>query len=163
MNRRMLWRSIGAACAGWMLAGCAMLAPPQPPRVNVVGIDALPGEGMELRMALTLRLQNPNDVPLDFDGISLELDVRGSSFASGVSAVSGSVPRFGESLVTVPVSVSALTAVRQAIGLANSLAKAPRPMVDYALRGRLSGTGFGGLRFESKGEIELPGALDQRF
>jgi LEA14-like dessication related protein len=152
------------ACAGWLVAGCAWLAPPAGIRVNVVGIDALPGEGMELRMAVKLRLQNPNEMPVRFDGISLELDVRGSLFASGVSAESGSVPRFGETVVSVPVSVSALAAVRQAIGvangLANGLANNERPTIDYDLRGRLSGTEFGGLRFESKGQIDLPGALD---
>jgi hypothetical protein len=156
MNRRRFGRWIAAAGALALLAGCALLAHPEPLAVNVVGIDPLPGEGMELRMAVKLRLQNPNEAALDFDGIALELDLRGLSFATGVSAVPGTVPRFGETVVTVPVSVSALAAVRQAIGLANGLAGNERPSVDYALRGRLSGTQLGGLRFESKGIIDLP-------
>jgi len=58
-------------------------------------------------------------------------------------------------VVTVPVSVSALAAVRQAMGLVAS----QRPRVDYELRGRLAGSGLGDTRFESKGEIELPRGL----
>ena len=155
MRRRTLWRSAGVLCTGWMLAGCAMLGQPEPVRVNVVGIEPLPGESMELRMAIKLRIQNPNDAALDFDGISIELDVRGSPFASGVSDKRESIPRFGEIVISVPVSVSALSAARQVIGLASS----ERPTIDYVLHGRLAGTPFGGLRFESKGAIDLPKEL----
>jgi len=155
MNRRTWWQWAGVLSAVWMLAGCAGLGLREPVQVNVVGIDPLPGEGMEVRMAVKLRVQNPNDMALDYDGISITLDVRGSTFATGVSGDRGSVPRFGETVITVPVSVSAMAAVRQVIGLATG----DRPRADYALRGRLSGTGFGGMRFESKGEIELPKGL----
>jgi LEA14-like dessication related protein len=155
MSRRTLRQWASVLCTGWMLAGCAMLGQPEPVRVNVVGIEPLSGEGMELRMAIKLRIQNPNDAALDFDGLSIELDVRGSPFATGVSDQRQSVPRFGEIVISVPVSVSALAAVRQAIGLATS----ERPIVDYALHGRLAGTQFGGLRFESKGAIDLPKEL----
>jgi LEA14-like dessication related protein len=111
-----------------------------------------------VRMAVKLRVQNPNDAALDFDGISMTLDVHGSTFATGVSDARGSVPRFGETIVTVPVSVSALAAVRQVIALATG----ERSRVDYALRGRLSGPALGSLRFESKGELALPQALGAR-
>ena len=152
MKHRILRQAMGMLVAGCLLAGCAALGRPEPVRVNVIGIEPLPGESMELRMAVKLRIQNPNETALDFDGISLELDLRGSAFAAGVSAERGSVPRFGETVVTVPVSIPAIAAVRQALDLASH----ERPGVDYVLRGRLAGAGFGGLRFESKGEIEMP-------
>jgi LEA14-like dessication related protein len=155
MNKRTCLQWAGVLSAAWMLAGCVSLGLREPVQVNVVGMEPLPGEGMEMRMAVKLRLQNPNDVAMDFDGISIVLDVRGSTFATGVSSERGSVPRFGETVVTVPVSVSALAAVRQAMGLVAS----QRPRVDYELRGRLAGSGLGDTRFESKGEIELPRGL----
>lgn len=155
MSRQRLGRWVSVLGAGWLLAGCALLGQPEPMQVNVVGIEPLPGESMELRMAVKLRIQNPNDTAVDFDGVSIELDVRGSTFATGVSGERGSVPRFGETVITVPVSVSALAAVRQAFGLATS----QRLMVDYALHGRLSGAPFGNMRFEAKGEIDLPKQL----
>jgi len=114
-----------------------------------------PTDSVAVGERVVLRVQNPNDAALDFDGISIELDVRGSPFATGVSDERRSVPRFGEIVISVPVSVSALAVVRQAIGLATS----ERPIVDYTLHGRLAGTRFGGLRFESKGEIDVPKEL----
>src|SRR5208282_4170407 len=100
MNKRKWLQGAGVLSAAWMLAGCVNLGLREPVQVNVVGIEPLPGEGMEMRMAVKLRLQNPNDVAMDFDGISIVLDVRGSTFATGVSSERGSVPRFGETVVT---------------------------------------------------------------
>ena len=158
MDRRTWWRRTGVLAVSCVLAGCAGLGLSEPVQVNVVGIEPLPGEGMEVRMAVKLRVQNPNDAALDFDGISMTLDVHGSTFATGVSDARGSVPRFGETVITVPVSVSALAAVRQVIALATG----DRSRVDYALRGRLSGPALGTMRFESKGEVALPQALGLR-
>ncbi len=156
MNRRAWVQGVGVLATSWLLVGCAGLAQREPIQVNLAGIEPLPGEGMEIRMAVKLRVQNPNDTALDFDGVSLELAVRGNTFATGVSAERGSVPRFGEALITVPVSVSALAAMRQFIGMASSKEK---PVADYALRGRLSSSGFGSMRFQSKGEIDLSNLL----
>jgi hypothetical protein len=152
LHRRTSRRWIIGLGVGLPLVGCANWGLHEPLQVIVVGIDALPSEGMEMRLAVKLRVQNPNDAALDFDGVSMTLEVRGSTFASGVSEARGSVPRFGETLITVPVSISALAAIRQLIGLATT----EQPRLDYVLRGRLSGTAFGGMRFESKGQLEMP-------
>lgn len=139
------------------LAGCALMPGHEPPRVSVVGIERVAGEGMELRFALRLRVQNPSAQPIEYDGIWLELDVNGRPLASGVSAERGTVPRYGEVLVNLPVSVSATAAVRQMLGLTDGL---PRGELPYAVRGRLSGGPLGGLlgtvRFSSEGVIKLP-------
>ena len=54
-----------------MLAGCSSLAPGDPLQVTVAGIDPLPGEGLELRLMVRLRLQNPNDAAVDYEGCLL--------------------------------------------------------------------------------------------
>jgi hypothetical protein len=75
------------------------------------------------------------------------------SFASGVSNQRGTIPRFGESVITVPVTVPATTIIRHAFGLATG----DRTKADYRLRGQLGGQGFAiGRYFDSKGEITLP-------
>ena len=158
-RRRILGAS--ASFAALTLTGCAGLGFGEPVSVVVVGLDPIPGEGMEARFALKLRVQNPNEQPLEFDGIHVELDVRGSRLASGVSDQRGTVARFGETLITVPMSVSMIGVLRQAIDLATG----QRVRADYAMRGRLAGPGlgFGGARFESKGELQLPkGLLEPR-
>lgn len=96
-----------------VLSGCASLTR-EPVRVSVVGLDPLVGQGLEMRFSLKLRVQNPNDAPIEYDGISVSLDLNGMPFASGVSDRSGVVPRFGEAVLDVPVSVSAFAAARQA-------------------------------------------------
>jgi LEA14-like dessication related protein len=138
-----------------MTAGCAHSPLRDPVKINLVGIEQLPGQGLELRLAVKLRVQNPNDAPINFDGISLDLDVRGAGFASGVSDARGTVPRFGEAVLVVPVTVSAMSIVRQAINFASG----DRSNVSYAMRGKLGGSIFGGERFESSGQVDIPAAL----
>ena len=78
--------------------------------------------------------------------------MRGQHFASGVSDERGEVPRFGEALITVPVSVSAFAQAKQAM----SMAQGGSPRIDYVLKGRLAGTAFGSVSFRSNGEIDWP-------
>jgi LEA14-like dessication related protein len=134
------------------LAGCASLGGADPLRVSLAGVESLPGQGMEVRMAVKLRVQNPNDAPVNFDGVAVTLELRGMDFASGVSDVSGTVPRFGETVLTVPVTVSAFAVARQVI----SLASGDNPKIEFVARGKLSDGSFGGARFESKGSFDLP-------
>ena len=138
------------------LAGCASLIQREPVRINVVGLEPLPGAGMEMRFAVKLRVQNPNEAAIDFDGLALELDLNGKPFATGVSDRKGSVPRFGEALVEIPVSVSAIAVVRQALGVIEG---EPKTEVPYTLRGRLAGGLLGSTRFSDAGTLKLPEPL----
>jgi len=145
---------LGLAAA---LAGCASMNR-DPVQVQVVDVESVEGEGMEARFLCKLRVQNPNDAPIAFDGIYVDLQVRGNSFATGVSDQAGTVPRFGEVVVEVPVSVSALSVARQAIGMFMA-SSGERSRVDYVLKGKINGPGFGAVRFESKGELSLPALM----
>ena len=133
--------------------GCAGLAGSDPVRVQLAGLDPLPGEGLEWRMLLKLRVQNPSEQPVDYDGASVELDLRGQPFASGVSNERGSVPRFGEAVLSLPVTVSALSVARQVLDLVAGRQGAP---LDYVLRGKLGGSTLGGARFQSSGQLTWP-------
>lgn len=148
-----------------LLTACASLSPVDQVQVNVVGIEQLPSEGMELRMGFKLRVQNPSDSPISYDGIALNLELRGQDFATGVSDARGSIPRFGETVLTLPVTVSAGAIVRQVVsfigsgngnGSGSGGNNAPTSF-NYVARGKLGGTGFGTARFESRGELQLPG------
>ena len=145
-----------ALTASLFAAGCASLNAP-PIKASVVDIESLPGEGMEVRLMVKLRVQNPTDNAIDFDGASLDLDVRGMSFASGVSGQSGRIGRFGEAIVSVPVTISAGALIRQALSLAREH-NAQRVRIDYAARGRLAGGMLGGHRFDSSGQLDWPPA-----
>jgi len=138
------------------LSACAGLTRHEPVRVAIAAVEPLPGKGLELRFLVKLRLQNPNDAALDFNGAFIELDVRGQPFASGVSDAAGTVPRYGEAVVAIPVTVSALQAVRQAIG---AVARSDMSRLDYVLQGKLAGAGFVDMPFETRGELDWSDAL----
>ena len=143
------------------LTGCAAFFKHDPLNVQVAGIQPLPGEGLELRMAVKLRVQNPNDRPLDYDGVALELEINGRNLASGVSDASGTIPRFGETVLSVPMTISAFSAARQALGLAEHIGLDEVP---YVLRGKLAGgSTFGTQRFIEKGTLNLEGALPSPY
>jgi LEA14-like dessication related protein len=142
-----------ACCSLLLAAGCATLQGSDPLQVTVVGIEPLQGEGMELRLMVKLRVQNPNDAPIDYRGVALTMDVQGKTLASGVSDSSGTVPGFGESVISVPVSISAFRMVRQAIGLATDHGTRK---ITYEMQGKLSGSLFSTRRFTTHGDFELP-------
>src|SRR6187401_2186674 len=108
--------AILAIVAALILGACASLPGRDPLQVSVAGIESLPGEGLEMRMLVKLRIQNPNDAPVEYDGVYVKLDVQDKTFATGVSSERGSVPRFGESVIGVPVSVSTLRVAAHALG-----------------------------------------------
>ena len=144
-----------ALIASLALAGCASLPSADPLSVGVAGIEPLQGEGLELRLAVRVRVQNPNDTPVDFTGAALTLDLNGRKLASGVSDAVGTVPRYGETVLTIPVTISAFDMARQALGFAN----APNERdVSYRVRGKLESGIFGTRRFTSEGTFELPAA-----
>ena len=148
----MRWSLILLTTGALGLAGCASLRRPDPPQVTLVGVEPSASEGLEVRAQLKLRVQNPNDAPIAYNGVYVELDVQNKSVASGVSNQSGTVPAFGEALVNVPVEVSYMGIAGQAMGLLSgkSLGK-----VTYEMRGKLNSATSGAVAFKSQGELNL--------
>jgi LEA14-like dessication related protein len=135
------------------LCGCATL--PDPVNVSVAGIEPLQGEGLELRMLVKLRVQNPNDVVVPFKGASVRMDVQHRAFATGVMNAGGTVPALGESVVEVPVTVSAWNIIRQVMGAMNGQSV---NRIQYSMSGKLHTGGLGGIRFGTEGTMEAPAA-----
>ena len=143
-----------------LLSSCATLPDRDALNVRVVGLEPLPSEGLELRFALKLRVQNPNESVLAYDGMSVTLDLDGSGVASGVSNSSGEIPRFSDALLTVPVSISAFSAFRQMLGRVRSTqgeGDALTKPISYSLKGKLGGVGSAAFatRFGDQGELDL--------
>lgn len=136
------------------LAACAGLDR-DPVQVTVAGIDTLPGEGLEWRMNVKLRVQNPNDAAIDYSGIYLKMDVQDKTFATGVSGESGTIPRYGEAIISVPMTVSLLRAAVNALGIMGAGGNLG-DTIKYRLEGKLDGPMFGSTRFQSEGELAPP-------
>ena len=150
MNRHTLALAVALMC----LAGCTTLPDRDPLQVTVAGIEPLPGEGLELRMLTRLRVQNPNDSPIDYRGVYVKIELQGKTFATGVTDATGTVPAFGESVIEVPVTASAVRMAHQFFGLVS--ANQPPDKLQYSMSGKLSGgSTFGTQRFEAAGEFSL--------
>ncbi|MDF0733688.1 LEA type 2 family protein [Pseudomonas entomophila] len=144
--------SLLLACA---LSACALLQPRDPLNISVIGIEPLPGQDLELRMAVKIRVQNPNDTAVDFNGIALNLEVNDQPLAAGVSDQRGHIGRYDEEVIMVPVSITAFAFLRQAYGLSRLESLQGLP---YVLRGKLAGGPLGTVRFTDKGKLDLPQA-----
>jgi len=137
------------------LSACALFPHRDPLNINVVGIEPLPSQELEMRFAVKLRLQNPNETTIDYNGVALDLEVNGRPLASGVSDQTGSIPRYSEAIVSIPVSISAFSVLRQTLGLSQTQGLDGLP---YVLKGKLAGGLFGTMRFVDRGTLDLRGS-----
>ena len=137
------------------LSACALFPNRDPLNINVVGIEPLQSQELEVRFAVKIRVQNPNETAIDYNGVALDLEVNGRPLASGVSDQSGTIARFSEAVLIVPVSVSAFSVLRQTLGLSQTQTLDNLP---YVLRGKLAGGVFGTMRFVDSGKLSLPKA-----
>lgn len=137
------------------LSACALFPHRDPLNINVVGIEPLPSQDLEMRFAVKLRLQNPNETAIEYNGVALDLEVNDRTLATGVSDQSGSIPRYSEAVLSVPVSISAFSVLRQTLGLSQVQGLDNLP---YVLKGKLSGGLFGTMRFVDRGTLDLPGS-----
>jgi LEA14-like dessication related protein len=131
------------------LAGCTSLAARDPLEVAVAGIEPMPdkGEGLELRLLVRLRVQNPNPDAISYSGAFVKVEVQDRTFATGVTDVGGTLPGFSEAVVEVPVTVSMLRMVRQVMGMKDA---AGADQIRYSMSGKL-----GSHRFSASGELSL--------
>lgn len=145
-------RLAAAAALVAALAGCAVVR--EPLSATVAGIRPLEVGLLEQRFAVTVRVLNPNDFDIAFDGVVFDLELNGKPFARGVANDRGTIPRFGEALIEVNV-VSGLAGVLRQI----REVQAGREKVAYRLSGRLSAGPLGTVPFDTKGELRLPRGL----
>jgi LEA14-like dessication related protein len=140
------------ACA-LALSACAVLGVREPLNVTIADLKPIEVGVLEQRYAMKVRLLNPNDTEIAFDGVVFDLEINGKSFAKGVGNQSSVIPRFGEALIDVQV-VSGLQNILQQI---NELMTGDRTSLTYRIKGRLYFSGsFGFTSFDTSGEIALP-------
>jgi hypothetical protein len=88
------------------------------------------------------------------------MDVQDKTFATGVSDERGSIPRYGETVVSVPMTVSIL---RVALNVLSLLGSDRMDKISYSynyrLEGKLDGPTFGSTKFHTEGEFALPAAI----
>ncbi|NQY89386.1 MAG: LEA type 2 family protein [Colwellia sp.] len=118
----------------FFLSGCAtMNLDYEEPSVELVSFKALPANGFEQNFEIGLKLINPNNFELPFNGISYQLSVAGEILAYGVSADIPTVGAYGESRFVVPVSASLLGGIKVIKALMDSQGQD----ISYQLKAKL--------------------------
>lgn len=145
----MFHKAFALALALVAIGGCATLPELDPLQVTVTAIEPMEqqGEGLELRLLVKLRVQNPNPDAIAYDGAYVKVEVQDRTFATGVSDAGGSIAGFSEGVVEVPVTVSMLRMVRHIMAMADD---APADQIRYSMSGKL-----GSHRFSTTGEFSL--------
>ncbi|WP_293762239.1 LEA type 2 family protein [uncultured Aquitalea sp.] len=134
------------------LAACAGLGLKKPD-ISLADIKPVSASLLEQSFDVTLRLQNPNNLPLSADGLQFDLLLAGNKLATGVSNQPIKVAALADTTFTVRVHTS-LTGWLKQVG---KLMDGNTRQLDYQINGRLEGlNGFGSLPFTSKGEWKLP-------
>ncbi|ERE02296.1 MULTISPECIES: LEA type 2 family protein [Chromobacteriaceae] len=134
------------------LAGCGSMGLKKP-EVSLSNIEPGSSTLFEQNFAVTLRVANPNPIPLNASGVDFELMLGGEKLGGGSSNQPLSIPSRGEGAVTLQVHTSLAAWIRQ---LAN-WQQLPGGKLNYELRGQLHGLGgFKDLPFDNKGEWQLP-------
>ena len=143
------------ACALIFASGCAqggVFGTPEPPIITLANLMPVGASPFEARIRADLRIQNPNDFDVGFDGLRFDLEVNEQPFLSGVSDEQFTLPRLGEAVVSVEGTATTLALWRQIRGLASD----PGAGLSYRLKGRLFviEPRRTGIDFEHSGKIE---------
>jgi LEA14-like dessication related protein len=134
---------------------CAAFSIQEPLSVTIADLKPIEVGVLEQRYALKVRVLNPNDVEIAFDGAVFDLEVNDVAFAKGVSNQKSVIPRFGEAVI----DVQAVSGLQNILMQINELLKGERTTLTYRIKGRLHTGGFGYTRFDSSGEIALPAGM----
>jgi len=137
-----------------LLLGCAAFQQNvERPRINIANVMPRDIKLFEQVFDLELRIQNPNDTPLEVNGLAFDLELNDKRFATGVS---------NQSLVIDPLSsgVIHVEAITTLVGFLRQVAEyqqTQNPRVSYRIKGVIySGSAGTKLHFDDGGEIKIP-------
>jgi len=134
-----------------LLSGCTALPPAiENPHVTLNNLQVLDMTLLEQRYAVTLRVQNPNPVPIPVSGVSFRLDINDTEFGRGVTNQAVTIPAYGEALVELSLVSNLARLFDQVRGMESNRG----PSLRYRLSGGLSVSNrFGKLPFDYQGEF----------
>jgi LEA14-like dessication related protein len=132
------------------LISCQSVSPlsvkPESPEVLLVDITPLDTTMFEQRMRVDLRIQNPNDFDLEVTGLDFTLHLNEQRLARGLTNKASTIPRLGDSVLSVETTTSTLDVLRQLLNLPQ------RQDVSYQVEGVLHTQGAR-LPFANKGVL----------
>jgi LEA14-like dessication related protein len=147
---------------GILLISCTSLtalpSQPEAPEVQLVNIIPMDTTMFEQRLQVDLRVRNPNDFDLQVTGLDFTLQLNEQRLARGLMNKASTIPRLGDSVLSVETTTSTFDVMRQLLNLSQ------RQDVSYQVNGvlHLDGTR---LPFDSEGVIfdvsQLPSSITE--
>ena len=136
------------------LAGCTgLFRTLERPRINIANITAQEVKLFEQVFDLELRIQNPNDLPLEINGLAFEMEVNDKRFATGVSNQNVTVDRLSSAVIHVEAITTLWGFLRQIA----EYQQTRTPRVTYRIKGLIySGSPSIKLPFDDAGEFNVP-------
>ncbi len=105
------------AFAVLVLTSCQSLDPaalqPISPEVLLINITPLDATIFEQRLKVDLRVRNPNNFDLEMTGLDFTLHFNDQRLARGLTNQSSTIPRLGDSVLSVETTTSTFDVVRQ--------------------------------------------------
>ena len=138
----------------FLLLGCAGLYQSmERPRINIANVMPREIKLFEQVFDLELRIQNPNDTPLEINGLAFELELNDKRFATGVSNQSLVIDRLSSDVIHVQAITTLVGFLRQVA----EYQQTKDPRVTYRIKGSIySGSTGTKLHFDDSGEIKIP-------
>ena len=135
----------------FLMLGCASVDDVVPPKVNLVNIVPIGAGPFEQRFRVDLRVSNPNDFDIPLSGLSFDIDVNDSYFATGLSNEEVLIPRLDSAVVSAEATASSIDLFRHILGVVQTGA------VEYRIKGSalVAGLGTRTVPFERDGRLNL--------
>ena len=130
-----LGRLLPALCLGVLLSACSTFGQRDPLRIDLVGLEPCRGKAWRCASWSSCGYRTPTTSRSNTTA-SPSTSTSTASPGQRRQRPTGEVPRFGERVVSVPLTVSAFSAFRQAWGLSNN---APIQGMPYVVKGKLAG------------------------
>lgn len=124
----------------------AMPVKPESPEVLLVNITPLDTTMFEQRLQVDLRVRNPNNFDLEVTGLDFTLHLNDQRLARGLMNKAATIPRLGDSVLSVETTTSTLDVIRQLLNFRD------QQEVTYQVEGVLHLQGSR-LPFENKGVL----------
>jgi LEA14-like dessication related protein len=136
------------------LSGCSgLFRTLERPRINIANITPREVKLFEQVFDLELRIQNPNDSPLEINGLAFELEINDKRFATGVSNQNIAVDRLSSAVIHVEAITTLWGVLRQIA----EYQQTRTPRVTYRIKGSIySGSPSVRLPFDDSGEFKVP-------
>lgn len=117
-----------------IVSGCASLSMHfEKPDVKLVSVNLLPSDGLAQKLAIKLRVTNPNSATLPLVGMKYSLSLQGYDLISGVTRDIDSIPGYSDADVELSATVDWINGLR----LIRALVASPGSSVRYELDAKL--------------------------